>query len=211
MRESGYLISFEGGDGAGKSTLIEGLYTDLVQRGIPVFQTRAPGGTLLGEGIRSLLLDKKYSLNARSELFLFLADRADHLEKVIFPALSEGKVVLCDRFNDSTLAYQGVARGLCVETVRSLCLFATDGKIPDLTFYLDVPPAIGLQRTLHKTGEADRIEAEPLAFHEKIRQAFLQIAEEEPQRVRVLDATQSPLQLLQQATQQFNDVFFAHR
>ncbi len=211
MLTQGLLVTFEGGDGAGKSTLMKGLYKLLEERGESVIQTRAPGGTLVGERIRSLLLEHKAPLSDRCELFLFLADRAEHMKEVIVPALREGKIVLCDRFNDSTLAYQGVARGLDAKTVSSLCLFATDGKTPDLTFYLDIAPKLGIARTLHKTGEKDRIESESLDFHEKIRQAFLHIAQQDPKRVRVLDATQSPETLLKQALLQFDDMLLSHR
>ncbi len=211
MLTQGLLISFEGGDGAGKSTLMKGLYRLLEERGESVIQTRAPGGTQLGEKIRSLLLESKTPLSDRCELFLFLADRAEHMQEVIFPALTSGKIVLCDRFNDSTIAYQGVARGLDADKVNALCLFATNGKTPDLTFYLDISPEIGIARSLHKTGEKDRIESESLIFHEKIRQAFLHIAKQDPKRVRVLDATQSPETLLNQALKFLDDIFFAHR
>jgi dTMP kinase len=211
MLTQGLLITFEGGDGAGKSTLMKGLYRLLEERGESVIQTRAPGGTQLGEKIRSLLLESKTPLSDRCELFLFLADRAEHMQEVIFPALSEGKIILCDRFNDSSIAYQGVARGLDADKVNALCLFATDGKIPDLTFYLDISPEVGIARTLHKTGEKDRIESESLSFHEKIRQAFLHIAKQDPKRVRVLDATQSPETLLEQVLKFLDDIFFSHR
>jgi dTMP kinase len=211
MPSRGLLVTLEGGDGAGKSTLMKGLQRLLEERGEAVVSTRAPGGTALGEKIRSILLEKEHLLSDRSELFLFLADRAQHMQEVIFPLLAEGKIVLCDRFNDSTVAYQGVARDLDFSLVRSFCHFATEGKEPDLTFYLDLSPEIGLQRTLHKTGEKDRMESEPLAFHEKIRKAFLQIAEENPRRVRVLDATKSPETLLQQAIYGLDDLFFSPR
>jgi dTMP kinase len=211
MLTQGFLVTFEGGDGAGKSTLMKGLYRLLEERGESVIQTRAPGGTHLGEKIRSLLLESKTPLSDRCELFLFLADRAEHMQEVIFPALSEGKIVLCDRFNDSTIAYQGIARCLDGDKVKALCLFATNGKTPDLTFYLDISPKVGIARSLNKTGEKDRIESESLDFHEKIRQAFLHIAGQDPKRVRVLDATQSPETLLKQALKFLDDIFFAHR
>ena len=212
MLNQGLFITFEGGDGAGKSTLMKELYLLLEKRGESVIQTRAPGGTDIGVSIRSLLLQKETPLSARCELFLFLADRAEHMHKVIFPALTEGKIVLCDRFNDSTVAYQGAARGLDQKAIRSLCLFATEDKVPDLTFYLDVPPEIGLKRTGGgQVACKDRIELEPLDFHEKIRQSFLQIAQQEPKRVRVLDATQLPKIILQQAVKHIDDIFFAHR
>ena len=211
MLNQGLLVTFEGGDGAGKSTLMSGLYRFLEERGENVIQTRAPGGTSVGEKIRDLLLHAEKPLSDRCELFLFLADRAQHVKEVIFPALELGKIVLCDRFHDSTIAYQGVARGLDEDFVRSLCLFASQEKQPDLTFYLDISPKIGLERTLKKSGEKDRIESESLSFHEEIRGAFLRIAEKEPERIRVLDATLSKEKLLQQAIDQLNDIFFSRR
>ncbi len=211
MLSQGLLITFEGGDGAGKSTLIQSLYRLLEERGESVLQTRAPGGTPVGERIRSIVLESKGPLTDQCELFLFLADRAEHMKEVIFPALREGKVVLCDRFNDSTIAYQGVARGLDVKLVEACCLLATSNKVPDLTFYLDLPPKVGLERREKKDGEKDRIESESLDFHEKIRQAFLHIAQQDPKRVRVLDSTQTPETIIKQATKQIDDIFLANR
>lgn len=211
MGSKGLFITFEGGDGAGKSTLMKGLYHLLEERGESILQTRAPGGTLVGEKIRSLLLETQTPLNDRCELFLFLADRAQHMQEVIFPALTSGKIVLCDRFNDSTIAYQGVARGLDPNVVDSFCQFATKERLPDLTFYLDIDPKIGLTRTLHKTGTTDRIESESLDFHQKIRSAFLLMAQKDPVRIKILDATKSPEFLLQQALKYIDDIFFTHR
>jgi dTMP kinase len=211
MLSQGLLITFEGGDGAGKSTLIQSLYRLLQERGESILQTRAPGGTPIGEKIRALLLDSKDPLTDQCELFLFLADRAEHMKEVIYPALQEGKIVLCDRFNDSTIAYQGVARGLDPKVVENCCLLATNNKTPDLTFYLDLPPKIGLERRMKNDGEKDRIESESLDFHEKIRQAFLHIAESDPKRVRVLDSTQTPETILNQAIKQLDDLFLSHR
>jgi dTMP kinase len=192
LKKRGVFVTFEGGDGAGKTTLIERLYREIEQEGRSVIQTRAPGGTALGEKIRSLLLHEQVKIDRIAELFLFLADRAHHVHEVIIPALMEGKDVLCDRFNDSTIAYQGVARALDPAWVSSLCLFATKGLEPDITFYLDIDPEIGLQRTLRKSGTKDRVESEALEFHQKIRASFQNIAKEHPKRVHLLDASQSP-------------------
>ncbi len=201
----GLFITLEGGEGAGKSTLIKGLCAHLSAKGIPFVQTRAPGATSFGEKIRSLLLHEEKKLENRSELFLFLADRADHVATIIVPALTQGKIVICDRYNDSTVAYQGVARGLDSVLVRELCSFATDGLEPDLTFYLDIDPVVGLKRALLHTGTKDRVESEDLLFHQKIRSAFHEIAHKEPGRVRTLDATQTPEILLEQTI----DVLYA--
>jgi dTMP kinase len=191
------FISFEGGEGAGKSTLVQKIYEEFLKREKPVLLTRAPGGTMTGELIRHLLLhhDEK-DLSSRCELFLFLADRAQHVEQVIVPALKEHKVVLCDRFNDSTVAYQGGARGFDPDWVRKLCHFATGNLEPDITLYLDIDPHEGLKRVQRSK---DRIEKEDIAFHQKIRLAYLEIAKKNPTRFYVLDASQQPPDVLRQA------------
>lgn len=192
------FISFEGGEGAGKTTLIEGVYQAYVRKGKKVITTRAPGGTHTGNLIREVLLHKEEALlSPRCELFLFLADRSQHVDEVIFPALQAGTIVLCDRFNDSTVAYQGGARGVDQAWIRTLCAFATRDVQPDRTFYLDLDPAEGLNRIRQRKG--DKIEAEALSFHQKIREAYLEIAQEEPNRFYVLDASQSPAAVLQEA------------
>ncbi|MFI5334050.1 MAG: dTMP kinase [Chlamydiales bacterium] len=194
------FITFEGGEGAGKSTLMERLYEALRARGNAVLKTRAPGGTRAGEMMRALLLNKEgVSLVPRAELLLFLADRAQHVAEVIAPALKRGEIVLCDRYNDSTIAYQGIARGLGEEETKKLCRFATDGLEPDLTFYLDLDPAIGLKRLEQAKNGKDRIEAEKLSFHEKIRAAFHQIATKEKTRFRILDASKTSDQVFTHA------------
>lgn len=186
------FITFEGGEGAGKTTLIERIYEELTGRGLPVVKTRAPGATAAGVVIRDLVLHHVDPLSSRAELLLYLADRAEHTAKIIRPALEAGKIVLCDRYNDSTVAYQGAGRGFDIPFVRSLCSFATDGLQPDMTFYLDLDPKLGLERVKNAGMTADKIESEKILFHEKIRSAFRSMAEEEPGRFRILDASQSP-------------------
>lgn len=191
------FISFEGGEGAGKSTLIHKIHEEFLNRKKTVLLTRAPGGTMTGDLIRHLLLHHdEHDISSRCELFLFLADRAQHVEQVILPALKEHKIVLCDRFNDSTIAYQGGARGFDPAWVRKLCLFATNNLEPDLTLYLDIDPHLALQRVQRSK---DRIEKEDIAFHQKIRQAYLEIAKKEPQRFYILDASRSPDEVYNQA------------
>lgn len=193
------FITVEGGEGAGKTTLINYLAKLLNAQGLSVIKTREPGGTLIGDEIRHLLLSqqKKIKIGAKAELLMFLAARAQHVEEVIAPAIAAGKVVLCDRFNDSTIAYQGLGRGLGVSFVRDLCMTACGSTVPDLTFYLDVSPEIGLERTkgLEKEnavgGTVDRIEAEKIEFHQKVRQAFAEIAQAEPRRFLFVNALQS--------------------
>lgn len=186
----GLLITFEGGEGAGKSTLIERLYEALISQQKSVIKTRAPGGTPTGVAIRNLLLNQQeISLGSRTELLLFLADRAQHVEEVIQPALQRGQLVLCDRYNDSSVAYQGIARGLGEERVRNLCHFACQGLEADVTFYLDLDPEVGLKRVTQAKIDKDKIEAEALSFHQKIRQAFHQIAAKEERRMQLIDAS----------------------
>ena len=199
------FITFEGGEGAGKTTLLSRIQTELKKQGHKVLTTREPGGTELGEKIRQWLLDpaEKAVISARTELCLFLAARAQHLQEKIEPALKQGKIVLCDRFNDSTIAYQGAGRGLGMQEVGDMCRFVCGSLQPSLTFYLDVEPSVGLERARGTSKEAaagqlDKIESEALAFHQMIRQAFLQLAKEEPHRIQVIDAHQTPHQVFQQ-------------
>jgi dTMP kinase len=211
-KKTGLFITFEGGDGAGKTTLINRIHQDLIQSRWAVLKTRAPGGTHLGEAIRHLLLHKQDVLvSKRSELLLFLADRAQHVDELILPALQEGKIVLCDRFNDSTLAYQGGARGFEEQLLKKLCAFACDDLQPNLTLYLDLDPKIGFERN-QKAGLAkDRIESENLKFHQRIRQAFKKIAKKEPKRFMMIDASQTPEEVYTQAKEKIDALLKNHR
>jgi len=199
------LITFEGGEGAGKTTLIEQVFAYLKAEGFPVLHTRAPGGTPLGSALRHLLLDHPHTISSRAELFLFLADRAQHVEEIIRPALQNEQIVLCDRFNDSTLAYQG-ARGFDTAWLQKLLSFACAGITPQLTLYLDCPVEVGFQRVQRSK---DRIESEERAFHEKIRSLFLQIAKQEPSRFLPLDAMRSPQEVFSEAKKEI-DALLAH-
>jgi dTMP kinase len=203
-----YLITFEGGEGAGKTTLIDKVFAYLSKKGLSVLKTHEPGGTALGKAIRELLLHRKdFTLAARAELFLFLADRAQHVEEKILPALKAGSLVLCDRFNDSTIAYQAGARHLNETDVRRLCHFAAQGLEPHLTFYLDIDPLIGLKRL---SSHADRIESEEIAFHQTIRATFQKIASQEPRRVHLIDASGSKDAVFNQVKEEI-DVFLSRR
>ncbi|HUE38067.1 MAG TPA: dTMP kinase [Candidatus Binatia bacterium] len=185
------FITIEGIEGSGKTTQVRLLAAALEKDGRRVRLTREPGGTKLGADIRELLLHSSTPVGRLAELYLILADRAEHVDTVIVPALGAGEIVLCDRFSDSTLAYQAYGRELPLDAVRSAEAAARQGVLPDLTFVLDCPVAIGLARTLRRRGEAavDRFEGEPPDFHEKIRQGFLALARESPQRIRVIDST----------------------
>lgn len=196
----GLFITFEGGEGAGKTTLIESLAKKLTSLGISVIKTREPGGTSFGEKVRQVLLEPGGSpLSPYTELCLFLASRAQHIQDVIVPALHQKKVVLCDRFNDSTIAYQGAARGLGMQEVADVCAFICQGLQPHLTFYLDIEPTAGLQRAFNRSEGKDRMESEALSFHQKIRDAYLALHRKNPKRLHLLDATCSPSQVFEQA------------
>ena len=195
--EVSVFITFEGGEGAGKTTLIEHVARQLALEGYEIVRTREPGGTPLGEKIRSLVLEHSgFAISPITELYLFLASRAQHVAELIGPALQAGKIVLCDRFNDSTVAYQGAARGLGVKEVRHLCDFACQMTRPTLTIYLDIDPKIGLAR-VQKVRKKDRMEAEQISFHEKIRAAFCAI--HDPERFHLIDASNPPDVVFQEA------------
>lgn len=187
---TGRFITFEGIEGSGKSTQLAWLLARLRADGWPVRETREPGGTALGEGLRRLLLSREPEpMTAEAELFLYLAGRAEITRAVIRPALARGEVVVCDRYADSTLAYQGYGRGLDLERVRDLNRLATGGLVPDLTVLLDLPVAEGLARLEPRgSGAQDRIEAEDPAFHRRVRDGYLAAAAAEPARFLVLDA-----------------------
>jgi dTMP kinase len=186
----GFFITFEGGEGSGKTTQIARLTDYLQKKGHTVLQTREPGGTFAGEAIRSILLSGEEDLAPKTELFLFLANRVQHLEEVIGPALENNEIVLCDRFSDSTLIYQGVARGLSFEAVEKIAHFATEGKEPDLTFLLDIDVKKGLSRLRSRT-EINRLDLETEQFHQSVREGYLALAKKNSKRIRVIRADHS--------------------
>lgn len=183
------FISFEGPEGAGKSTQVRLLATALVTRGHSVVCVREPGGTPAGEHIRDLLLNTpEVSISARSEVLLFCAARAQLVDDVLRPALADASIVVADRFSDSTRAYQGSGRGVDSQRLNDVLSFATDGLTPDLTFLLDVPVEAGLHRKQGAAGEWNRLDQESLEYHNTVRNGFLRLARAEPARWRVLDA-----------------------
>lgn len=189
----GVLITFEGGEGSGKTTQVKALANALRAQGLQVVDTRDPGGTPVGKEIRGLLLGREYGpMAAACELFLYEASRAQLVQEVVGPALREGRIVLSDRFTDSTTAYQGYGRGLDLGMIRHLNALASDGLAPDLTLLLDLDPRAGLERAGRSAstgrGRRDRIEAEELAFHRRVREGYLALARAEPGRIRVIDA-----------------------
>ncbi len=185
----GLFITFEGPEGSGKSTQLAALAEFLEAHGVPVVRTREPGGTPIGEQVRRILLDHaNRAMHPRTEVLLFQASRAQHVEELICPALNAGKVVLCDRYADSTLAYQGYGRQTDLETLAQVIAYATGGLKPDLTLLLDLPVEEGLRRRQPLLQEWNRLDAEALAFHQRVRQGYLHLAEQEPARWVKIDA-----------------------
>lgn len=188
------FIVIEGIEGSGKSTLAEGLVRELREEGREVVATREPGGTPVGDAVREIFLNCAISISPLTESMLVNAARAQHVSDVVRPALAAGQVVLCDRFTDSTLAYQGYGRGLDLDALRAICAIATGGLAPDLTLVLDVPLSVARTRMLERPGATDRIESEDEAFHERVRQGFLQLAKSASHYV--LDGTVPPERLV---------------
>jgi len=195
---TGLFLTLEGGDGSGKSTQMGALTEWLEQQGRTVVQSREPGGTDLGLELREIVLHRRGFIAPRAEALLYAADRAHHIATVVRPALERGDVVIQDRYLDSSVAYQGAGRVLEASEVRDLSLWATEGLLPDLTVLLDLDPAVGRERLTESRTRYDRLEAEEADFHERVRAAYLALAEAEPERFLVLDATR-PVEELQQS------------
>ena len=187
MKKSGLFIVFEGGEAAGKSTQIRYLVSRLQSNGVPHLVTREPGGTELGEKVRELLLHSSGNVSPRAELLLYEAARAQHIAERIGPALEAGQWVICDRFQDSSLVYQGICRGLGISQVGRLNQFATGRLDPDLVFVFDLPLKVSLQR-LSQRDKLDRLEREGQPFHDKVRKGFRRIALKNTRRYAILDA-----------------------
>ncbi len=189
-----HFITFEGIEGSGKSTQAKRTEEYLKQLGYPVLLTYEPGGTFIGEKIRDMLLNKNdlsSSLHSITELLLFSADRTQHLHEAILPALKKKITVICDRYIDSTTAYQGGGRGLNLELIHQVHKIATLGVYPTRTYLLDLPVEVGLSRISKRGNSLDRLETESIEFHQNIRDCYLHIAKENPHRIMVIDATQS--------------------
>lgn len=186
--KKGLFITFEGVDGCGKTTQINLLSQYLIKRGYEVLLTREPGGKGLGEKLREILLNYDGEVSDRCESFLFLADRAQHIDVIVNPAVEQGKIVLCDRHTDSTVAYQGYGRGLDIDTINHLNNLATNGKRPDLTFVFDIDTETSMKRV---GKNQDRMESAGIEFQTKVRNGYLKIANQEPERVKVIDSTKS--------------------
>jgi len=214
MAKKGFFISFEGGEGGGKSTQTRRLKGVLKKHRIPFLVTLEPGGTPIGKKIRDLVLNpKNKKLSSRAELYLYVADRAQHVEEVIQPALSAGKVVITDRYADSSTVYQGMCRKLGTDWTEQLNDFATEGLYPDLVIVLDVPETVGLARVRarlttdpkllgkRRVVKMDRLEREKASFHRKVRKGFIALAKQHPNRISIIDATRPPEEVSQQILQ----------
>ena len=186
------FVTFEGGEGSGKSTVLKQVNEILLSEGHSTLLTREPGGTPISEQIRNVILDKaNTSMDPRTEALLYAASRRQHLVEKIWPALKEGKIVLCDRFLDSSLAYQGGARGLGMDEILEVNRYATEGQFPDITLFFDLDPSIGLQRIAANAGrEVNRLDLERMTFHEKVRASFQKLASLYPARYVTIDASQ---------------------
>lgn len=189
----GKFITFEGGEGSGKTTMITKISDYLEDKNIPYMITREPGGIDIAEKIRSIILNPEHTtMDARTEALLYAAARRQHLAEKVIPALEKGVMVLSDRFVDSSLAYQGYARGIGMDEIRSINEFATAGINPEMTLYFDITPEQGLARIAANGGrEVNRLDMENLSFHNKVREGYLLLAKNEPERIKIIDASLS--------------------
>ncbi len=185
------FITLEGPEGSGKTTAIKYAVSELKKRGYEIVQTREPGGTPISEQIRDVILDKdNKAMDPRTEALLYAASRRQHLVEKIWPALEEGKIVICDRYLDSSLAYQGVGRNIGMKNILDANLFATEGTWPDLTILFDIEPEVGMQRiAANSNREVNRLDLEEMEFHKKVREAFLKLAKKYKKRYVVIDAS----------------------
>ncbi len=192
------FITLEGPEGSGKTTAIKYAVSKLEEMGYEIVQTREPGGTPISEQIRDVILSKENTeMDARTEALLYAASRRQHLVEKIWPAIKEGKIVICDRYLDSSLAYQGYARGLGEENILNINKFATEDTMPDLTILFDVDPEVGMERIKeNSTREVNRLDLEQMEFHKTVRNAFLAISKEYPERYVVIDASK-PLEIVE--------------
>ncbi len=199
------FVTFEGGEGAGKSTQVRKLADWCSRQGIPCLVTREPGGTALGRHLRGLLLESQTTVDEQAELLLYAADRAQHVGEVIIPALKRREVVLCDRFTDSTVAYQGYGRQLNLEWIEHLNTMVTRGLSPDLTFWLDIPPELGFTR---KDSQAlDRLELGGIDFHRRIHAGFMALQKAHLARIVAIDGAQAPEEVFAHILEKFSTVF----
>lgn len=193
MNTTGFFITIEGPEGAGKTTVMQDVFEQLQSEGYDLISTREPGGIRISEKIREIILDNEFTeMDGRTEALLYAAARRQHLVEKIEPALAQGKIVLCDRFVDASLAYQGYARGLGIDEVLTINEFAIGKLMPDLTLYFDVDPEIGLNRIAKNNNrELNRLDVESLTFHQAVRTGYQEVVKRYPKRIQVIDASQS--------------------
>lgn len=203
--KKGLFITFEGADGCGKTTQMKLLADYLKTQGLEVVLTREPGGKGLGEKVREILLNYDGEVSDRCESFLFLADRAQNIDIIVNPAVEQGKIVLCDRHIDSTVAYQGYGRGLDLERIKMLNNLATNGRKPDLTIVFDIDVETSMKRV---GSEKDRMESAGIEFHNKVRNGYLEIAKEEPDRIKVVDACKTIEEVFEEVKEIIKNIMF---
>lgn len=197
----GLFISFEGNDGSGKSSVIKAIYQKLVENGYDVILSREPGGSKIAEKIREIILDKdNLGMDDWTEALLYAASRREHLQKTVLPALEKGQIILCDRFLDSSLAYQGKARHLGIDNVYEMNQYATCGILPDLTLLVSVRPEVGLERISKNRGEKDRLELETIEFHHNVYDGYLEVANKFSDRIVKIDGERTPEEVANSAT-----------
>jgi dTMP kinase len=195
---NGKFITFEGPEGSGKTSVIKGIKQYFDDNKIDYITTREPGGIRIAEDIRDIILNRdNVEMDARAEALLFAAARGQHLAEKVIPALQEGKIVICDRFIDSSLAYQGHARGLGIDEVYAINKFAIGDVMPDLTIFIDVPPKVGLKRVFDNIRKVDRLDLEDITFHEKVYEGYQLLAERFQNRFKIIDGTNSKEQVIQ--------------
>ncbi|WNS75528.1 dTMP kinase [Bacillus sp. DTU_2020_1000418_1_SI_GHA_SEK_038] len=206
--KKGIFITMEGPEGAGKTTIINMLGSRLEAEGYQVMQTREPGGIDIAEQIRNVILDKNNTkMDPRTEALLYAAARRQHLVEKVLPALEKGYIVLCDRFIDSSLAYQGYARGLGIDEVFSINQFAIEGMMPQLTFYFDIEPETGLERiNRHKDREVNRLDLEDLEFHHMVREGYYKLMNDHSERMYKIDASQSIEEVYEAAEKKIKEI-----
>lgn len=199
MEHKGLFITFEGGEGSGKTTVAKMIVEAFREKGISVMLTREPGGVVIAEEIRDIIVDRKNTnMDPKTEALLYAASRRQHLVEKVAPALREGKIVISDRFIDSSLVYQGIARGIGIEKVYQMNLFATEELMPELTIFFDVSPSIGLSRIRSNDREVNRLDLEKESFHEKVYEGYQTICQMFPERIRRVDASLSKEEVYQQ-------------
>lgn len=211
--KKGFLITFEGGDGCGKSTQLKLFVDYLKSKNYDFIVSREPGGTELGEDVRKILLNSKYNISSTTEFLLFSASRATIVEQVIKPALESGKIVVLDRYYDSSYTYQGYAGNLPIDSVKTITEFAIKGTKPDLTFLLDLSYEDGMKRKSkdEKLAELDRMELKGKEYHDKVRQGYLKIAHDNPDRVVVIDSSKSKEEIFENIKEIFEKRYENHK